>query len=394
MSHKNPPKILFYCQALLGKKTGVGYYNEVLLDQLLAIKKDEEITLVYFESLFSREQTNYLKNKYPDIALKAHRVMPRKLAQKLVGTTFEPTTKLLWTLDSDAVIYPNFYGFKCVKNTKFIISIPDIAYLLHPEVLPEGRKGLLGRLFPSGPDFLKRATLKQALEADIILTISNSVKSELVEFLNVDTEKVVVTTVAPASLKTTAASLDEIVLPKKYFLFVGTIEPRKNLEVLLDAYSNLSQAIRKDYSLVLCGGVGWKSESILNKVERLKNQGLDIVLTGYISDEAKSQVYKNAKLYIQPSIYEGLGMPILEAMSFSIPVICSDIPVFKEFAYDSATFFKKDSYQDLVKAIINVLENKQESQVKIKAGKTFVENYRADYSGVEKLLSIIRSEDI
>jgi len=104
--------VLFYAQALLGRKTGVGFYNSVLLDQIQKQNTNHEICLLYFENPFSRKHTRFLKSEYPDLKLRAHRFIPKKVALKLLGTFLEPRSGLLWPGRYDSAIFPNFYMFE------------------------------------------------------------------------------------------------------------------------------------------------------------------------------------------------------------------------------------------------------------------------------------------
>jgi len=138
-------------------------------------------------------------------------------------------------------------------------------------------------------------------------------------------------------------------------LFLGNIEPRKNLAGLLEAYALLPEDLRTTYNLVIAGGKGWKDESILDKLARLKSQGLNIVQTGYVSEEQKAALYQEATVFVLPSLYEGFGMPLLEAMSCDTPVLASDIPVFREVAGDAALYCNPMESKDIASKLEQLL---------------------------------------
>jgi alpha-1,3-rhamnosyl/mannosyltransferase len=120
-----------------------------------------------------------------------------------------------------------------------------------------------------------------------------------------------------------------------YSLYVGTIEPRKNLEVLLDAYSMLPKSVRQRWPLVLIGHRGWSSEHLHAKIEVAIREGWARYL-GFVNAEELPLIYAGARLFVFPSLYEGFGLPVLEAMASGIPVVCSNASTLPEVAGDAA----------------------------------------------------------
>lgn len=138
-------------------------------------------------------------------------------------------------------------------------------------------------------------------------------------------------------------------LPEKYLLSLSTLEPRKNLELLIRAYSRLVLEDHWKIPLVLAGRKGWKMDGLLSNVpEIVRNQ---IYFTGFISDEDLPVVYKNASLFVFPSIYEGFGLPPLEALACGTPVLSSDAASMPEILGDSVVFFESNNIQSLYDAL-------------------------------------------
>jgi glycosyltransferase involved in cell wall biosynthesis len=154
------------------------------------------------------------------------------------------------------------------------------------------------------------------------------------------------------------ANLKKMGIQGKYILFVGSIEPRKNIQNLVEAYTKLPMFIKDTYSLVLAGGKGWKDEQILASIKDAQNNGNKIIQTGYITEAEKDALYKDASLFVLPSHYEGFGMPIYEAMQYKIPIVASNIPVFNEIAGDSITYFDKDSVGDIANVMEKIISSK------------------------------------
>lgn len=124
---------------------------------------------------------------------------------------------------------------------------------------------------------------------------------------------------------------------RKYFLFVGSIEPRKNLITLVRAFNLYKETAANDYKLVLAGGLGWRYNKILKEI-RCSSFTNEIILTGYIAEHEKECLYKYATALTFPSVYEGLGLPIIEAMSLGIPVITSNISSMPEVGGECALY--------------------------------------------------------
>jgi glycosyltransferase involved in cell wall biosynthesis len=120
-----------------------------------------------------------------------------------------------------------------------------------------------------------------------------------------------------------------------YTLFVGTIEPRKNIETLLDAYSRLPWTLRKRWPLILTGYQGWRSDLIHQKLESARREGWAHYL-GFVPSEDLPLLFAGARLFAFPSLYEGFGLPVLEAMSSGIPVVCSNSSSLPEVAGEAA----------------------------------------------------------
>ena len=130
------------------------------------------------------------------------------------------------------------------------------------------------------------------------------------------------------------STLDKFGIRKEYFLFVGTLEPRKNLDRLLKAYATLDEDLREKYQLVIAGGKGWggvEVESLVNHYGLHKY----VVKSGYVSDVELATLYSQARFLVMPSLYEGFGLPIVEAMSFGVPAITSNISSMPEVAGDA-----------------------------------------------------------
>ncbi len=168
-----------------------------------------------------------------------------------------------------------------------------------------------------------------------VVTQSVAVREEVIERFRLPREKVSVIPVAPGPQFHANRSGDERLVLQKYdlhqpfILFVGTLEPRKNLVSLVRAYAALPTALLYETQLVLCGRAGWKNDALQAEIVRL---GLErkVRVTGYISDAELPALYRSATVFVYPSLYEGFGLPPLEAMASGVPVIASTDPALTE----------------------------------------------------------------
>jgi glycosyltransferase involved in cell wall biosynthesis len=197
-----------------------------------------------------------------------------------------------------------------------VLTIHDLSFFRYP-----------GRLSESRRRYLTWITRASARKARRVIAVSESVKAEIVELLGVPADRIDVTLegvqpdFAPQPRDAVEAFRAEYDLPERFILFLGTIEPRKNLDTLLKAYHQITQ--RGDVKLVLAGGKGWQSGPIFALIEAL-DLTRDVVILGFIPDEVLPLLYGAAELFAYPSLYEGFGLPVAEAMACGTPVVVSD----------------------------------------------------------------------
>ena len=139
-------------------------------------------------------------------------------------------------------------------------------------------------------------------------------------------------------------------LPERYVLFVGSNEPRKNIKTLLAGYAALSEGLRKEFPLVIAGGRGWLNSEIPGVIKRLGIE-TSVRFAGYIGRNDMSAVYSGASVFAYPSLYEGFGLPILEAMSCGAPVITSNVSSMPEVAGDAARLVAPTDAEGLGEAL-------------------------------------------
>lgn len=233
-----------------------------------------------------------------------------------------------------------------------VITVHDLSCLRYPETLPADRLA-----------WLNKYLLKSIEGAVKIITVSEFIKKEIMSCFSVLGEKVVVTYNGVDSVY---RILDEHELEKKlkpfglyqnrYILNVSTIEPRKNLEMLIHAYSRLPKRIREQYPLVLAGMRGWKESSLMNHIEPLEQNG-QIRVLGYVPQQALPALYGGARVFAYPSFYEGFGMPVIEAMACGTPVIASDCSSLPEVVGDSGILLNPHDSNEWKESMVEIISD-------------------------------------
>ena len=224
-----------------------------------------------------------------------------------------------------------------------------------------------------------------------ILTISAFSKGEIAELLGVPREKISVIYPAP-SLHPEIADFGECCqkwdIRRPYLLYVGTIEPRKNLARLLRAFALSKEMYHIPHHLVLAGGRGWRDEEILQTVKEISCKE-DVIFTGYVSAVEKNTLYQNAAAFLFPSLYEGFGIPPLEAMSFGCPVICANAASLLEVVGDAAELVDPLEVEGIASGIWRVLSDEIYVRNLVEKGRLQAKKYTWDASA-NRLMEICR----
>ena len=225
--------------------------------------------------------------------------------------------------------------------------------------------------------FYRFLTPKIVKKAKNIITVSEFSKKQIVETYSIKPEKI---KVIYNGIYFNDSSTDRnFSAPnRKYILFVGSLNPRKNLSMLIEAVEGIGQ---NDLDLII---VGKKSKIFKNEESSKSTQ---IKFYDQTNDSELQKLYKNAEMLVMPSYYEGFGLPVLEALSFGCPVICSDIPVFQELFKNFVIFFNLESKEELKQKIVSILNKEQLININ---KKELIKKY--NYSnGAKLMLEIINS---
>ena len=316
------------------QKTGHAYYVEALLDELKILS---DLTVMPCLPAQTHDLRTFERLLWDQFLLP--RDAKRQRADILCTTAFSvPFTIITGKMKRVAIVH-------------------DLSLLR----FPQNMRGISGW-------FLRTFVPHSFSRADRIIAISEATKKDLVELLHIPQQKISVvhsgvdTFFKPLSEGEIKKDLQRFNLKKPYLLFVGTLEPRKNLPFLISALGALLN--ESDMQLILVGKRGWQYEEIFSTI---KENGLqDYVLElGYVSQEEKRALYNAAEMFVYPSMYEGFGMPVLEAMACGCPVISADTSSLPEVVGDAGLLLPLDStdWAVTVKETLNnasVLKNMRE----------------------------------
>lgn len=259
-----------------------------------------------------------------------------------------------------------------------VVSIMDLSYLHYPEMF---KKNDLYQL--------KHWTSYSVKNAAKVITISKSSKDDIIKLYSLPDSKVEV--VYPGIKKTSRIMSHESFeeLKKKYeidgnyILFVGTLQPRKNIVRLIEAFSKVKKSIN-DTELIIIGKKGWMYEEILACPKKLGIKK-NVKFLDFVSDEDLPMFYKFAQCFVLPSLYEGFGLPVLEAMSNGCPVIVSNVSSLPEAGGDAALYVDPTNVEDISEKLIKVLTDEKLKEKMIKKGYEQVKKFSWEKSAKEVL---------
>jgi len=355
-------KIGICTPSILYPEGGVGTYMRNLLDGLAGI--DIENQYLIFGNAQSFSQLNLRANIFNKME---RGVFTRVRGLRIMWEhTLFPLECSLHGVD---VIHSMLFVTPVFNLRKSVVTIYDMGFYLYPQYHEKKKVQYFRQMIP-----------QSVARADLILTISESVKQELCNHFGITETKVRVTHLAHNNVFRVLDAQTEVEEAKKrweiyspYLLFVGTMEPRKNLPRLLDAFKVYKENHPDHCQLVIVGRHGWGDE--LERTIADKGLERDVKLTGVVPLNDLVRVYNGARALIYPSLYEGFGIPVLEAMACGIPVITSDCCAMKEVAGESALLVSPESTEEILYAIERVMSDdelcKDLRQKGLKHAKTF-----------------------
>ncbi|MFH1644882.1 MAG: glycosyltransferase family 1 protein, partial [Candidatus Omnitrophota bacterium] len=313
-------------QSTIGSKTGIGYYAANLIEKLA---KNPEINLHAYKDSKALDLSTLARVKWENLRMPG-------LAKR----------------DSLGILHiPGFAGPIKKGNYKKITTVHDLIGMIYPENL-----GIMSRLY------WQRWLPMCVKNSDFIIADSVNTRNDIIRLLNIPEERIEVVYLAVDSIYKPLTNAGQDVLNSygirgDYILNVGTVEPRKNIPALIEAFSRcLKELSRDDLFLVIVGKKAWGYEDCVKMTQKYSIKE-KIVFCDYARQVDMPLLYNGAEAFVYPSLYEGFGLPVLEAMSCGIPVVCSDVSSVPEIAGEAGYYFDPNHKDSMLKALVTALND-------------------------------------
>jgi glycosyltransferase involved in cell wall biosynthesis len=301
----------------------------------------------------------------PASRLWTHRTLGREVLRRPPAVLFVPSHVVPWR-------------WPARRLPPTVVTIHDLGYLRFPAAHTRGQWL-----------YLVWSTRWSARAATRVIAISQATARDLVNYIRIPPAKLRVIHEAPVSLPApdtdaVAALAAHYGLARPYALYVGTLQPRKNLARLIEAYAQLRATHAVDWDLVLAGGAGWRSAPILAQAQT-SPWAASIHLPGYIQDTDLPALLAGARLFCFPSLYEGFGLPVLEAQSLGVPVMTANNSALPEIAGDAALLVDPTDVEAIAAAMLRISQDEALRQRLIAAGYANVQRFSWDKAAAETL---------
>ena len=307
-------KIMFDLTVLKEKPTGILNVTENIVTTYIRLFPQNQYVLVFQGKIMERFP---IRTESDNVKIIVQTAPNQKRLYHL--------PKIMRESDADWIICASYPGPVLLNDPRVISVVHDLTCWKHPETM----NWKLVRRW--------RAMIRHAVRTNrYILNVSETVANEVrAKFHNKNS--VAICNGVNITEETDESILEKFSLKKDgYIHSVATLEPRKNLTVLLDAFSRMEN--RGNVKLVLTGAAGWKLQDALGENADMVGSE-NLVFTGYVSNAELNALYRNAKLFVSASVYEGFGLPVIEAVRNNLPVLVSDIPVYREITNGLARYF-------------------------------------------------------
>jgi len=364
-------KLLININSLRPPLTGIGFYTLNILKYLLASEQVDNIKGFDIKGSYSQAELLKimtlldapLENKANNASFKGNlRNQLKKLPFAIEAYGLINQYRMHHIVNHSDYVYwePNYYSFP--SRGQSIVTIHDLSHKRYPQYHPPERVKMLNKV------------LEKSLQtANQICVVSEFTRSELQHYYDVAEHKIsiiypgVSAQFKPQSERIKQQICQKYQLNKPYALMIATIEPRKNIIGLINAFEQLPESIKQSHDLLLVGTKGWKSDETYLRIASAKQQGW-LKQLGYVEQQDLPQLLSAATLMVYPSFYEGFGMPIIEAMASAVPVITSTTASMPEVSGGASYLINPFDEQSITKALLDCLSNVQLRQTLIEKG--------------------------
>jgi glycosyltransferase involved in cell wall biosynthesis len=365
-------------RAFIKNKTGIEEYSYQVIKRLRHYIREQEVVL-YLDTRINKK--DYLNFK-----------LPAGWKIKLLRTPFFFWTQARLSLEMlfkpvDVLFIPS-HTVPIIHPKKSIVAVHGLEFEYCPQA------------YSSFERFYMRWVIKSSCRwAEKVIAVSENTKKDLIQLYKVPENKIRVIYEGVREINPNAKipMPNKIPNPKsqipntKYFLFIGRLEERKNICGIIDVFEILKRKYNIPHKLILAGMFGHGKENIKDKISRSKYTE-DIILPGYIGDEEKFELMKNADVFLFPSFYEGFGLPIIEAQSAGVPVVTSNISSMPEVAGNGAVLIDPKNIEEIAEAVQKLISDEGYKNDMIEKGRENVKRFSWDKCAKEIAEIILSTE--
>lgn len=364
---------------LLSKFTGIAKYTYEISRRILQMRQNVDATFYY----------GYCTKKlyFPEVVdISTEERLAKKLKNLLTKSTYFKKiarASILFSskfMNRECDIYwePNTVPIRYIMSKHLITTVHDFSFHAYPEWHRKETR-----------EYFQKHFWDNIVRSKTIITASQYTKNEICEILHYNPANVHVIyhgvdhdnfKVYERHMLNSFNELYE--LPEKFILFVGSIEPRKNLKNALRAYNSLPDAFKKEYKFLLAGFSGWNNAEVMEIICQEKG---NIIYLGYLSDRDLANLYNLATMFIYPSLYEGFGLPPLEAMACGTPVIVSRVSSMPEICGDAAYYVDPLDVNSIAEGIYAMATNEKMRKELVQKGLHKAKTFNWDTSAKEHL---------
>ena len=358
---------------------GYGYFAKEILERVVRSHPEHQFYFL-FDRPFEREFV-FSSNVYPLV------VSPEARLPLLWKYWYDIKVPLvLKRIKADVFVSTDGYCSLTAKIPQCLV-IHDLGFLHYPETYKK-----------SHVSFLKRNTSKFLKKAKRVVTVSEFSKNDIIKNYKTPSEKIDVVyngvkeKFQPLVVEEKIRMKQKYTGGKEFFMYVGAIQPRKNLINLLKAFSIFKKRLQSNMKLVLAGRMQWKNEEFYRLLKTYKYRD-DVVLTGYLPEEELSLLLGSAYALVYPSLFEGFGVPVIEAMKCHVPALTSRGSSMEEIAIDGAMYFDANNHADIADKMMLIYKDETLRNKLIENAKLVVEKYNWEKSSELFWQSILKTID-
>lgn len=362
-------KVILSIDAIKFPLTGIGRYTFELAQELEKSSAIEEVKFMSGYKFYPRlPNKNIVPSPGQRQKLKSW-LKKSRFFTEFYRLTSSRLKSLVLKKQRDFIYHsPNFY--LPAFSGKSIVTFHDLSIFIWPQCHPAERV-----------KFMQKELLLTLKRADALITDSEFTRQELANYFNYPLTKVHAVPLASSGnfYPRSASQLTEVLhnyqlVAGQYVLFTGSIEPRKNIQTLLDAYARLPALLRHKWPLVISGYSGWNSEELHHRIQQGEKEGW-LRYLGFTSDDDLPFIFSGARLFVFPSLYEGFGLPVLEAMASGVPVVCSNAASLPEVVGDAALMFEPLDVVALTELLLQGVEDDRWREQSISLGRARSKNF-------------------